>query len=140
MVMLKRLLGMKKEHLQRIFVINDPVFVSLILKMTYVLKKLKHNAFAMREKDWRDHFVSDKDLVVSSYLDLIYSIKRNSPYGQNSFGLSNEFENKIKKRENIILKKVRIFKKEFVYDSISFSPDFISSIEDLLITFDIGNT
>jgi hypothetical protein len=138
MVLLTRLFAQKKENLNKIFMIKDPVFISLILKMTSQLKKLKHNQFALRDPNIKTSFVSDQDFCVAPEKKLIFSMKKTENGSINSSGMVQSPDQKIKKRESILLKKIRLSRTETVFDTMTISADFISTIDELIKCLDIG--
>lgn len=120
--------------------VKDPVFVSLILKMTSQFKKIKHNQFCLRELNMKANFVSEKDFCVAPEIKLICSIKKNYSISSNLSNTTNEFDKNLKNQESSLLNKIRLFRTESVFDTITFSSEFISAINELMVCFDTGKT
>ena len=133
------MLNIEKEKLNKIFVIKDPAFVTLLIKMVSLFKNCKHNCFSIKKNDYKNVYPSEKDFSVAPEQEILMSFKKSSKYVSNSMNLISQQQYKTKEREGIILKKLRVFKTESVYDSISFSQDYVKSISDLITSFDVGN-
>ena len=103
------------------------------MKMMNQMKQLKHNSFSVRESEMREVFETQKDFGLARYNTLLYSIKKNLP---GNFYARNEYEKRINGFEKIVMKKLRIFKVKSVFDSITFSSDFLDTIEEVLSIFD----
>ena len=108
--------------------------VTLLMKMMNQMKNLKHNSFSVRETDLRGSFQTQKDFGIAKYSTLLYSIKKTNP---SNFYARNELEKRKNGFEKIIMRKLRVFKVKTVFDSITFSRDFLDSIEDVLNMFDV---
>lgn len=136
MVRITRLLTVKKETIYKVFTITDPALVSFVMKMIDQLKKLKHNTFSSRQGDIRDRFETQKDFALAKYSNILYSVKKSSQSG--NFYLNGSGKKPKTNRHKILIKKLRIFKMNSVFDSITFSKDFLDCIDSVLECFDTG--
>lgn len=127
---------MSKENLYKVFTIKDPVLVSLLLKMIHLFKETKHNRFSLLRPSVDKEFETEKDFALAPSKNIFYSIKKQTKFSNGGFDLSSSMEKNKENKENTVLRKLRLFKTEFVFDSITFSHDFIGTIEDLLSCFD----
>ena len=133
MVGLIRLLRVKKETIYRVFSITDPGLVTFLMKMMNQMKQFKHNSFSAREPEFRAGFESQKDFGLARYNLLLYSIKKTTP---GNFYARNEKERQKNASEKVIMRKLRIFKLRSAFDSITFSRDFLDSVDEVLAIFD----
>ena len=134
MVILIRLSRVKKDTIYRVFSITDPGLVTFLMKMMNQMKRLKHNSFSIRESNLRQAFETQKDFGLAKYSMLLYSIKKTSP---GNFYARNEGEKRRNSFEKVVMRKLRIFKVKSVFDSITFSKDFLDSIDEVLNIFDV---
>jgi hypothetical protein len=127
----------KKETIYRIFAINDPALVSLILKMVYQFTKMNHNLFCYKDLTLAKHYQSQKEFALLSENLIFHSMKDRNTMVIN-LDYMNGDEKKKKSKETLLLKKTRLFKKEHIFDSITLSLDFMNSVDEILKCFDIS--
>ena len=133
MVEVTRLLSVKKETIYRVFSITDPGLVTFLMKMMSQMKQFKHNSFSVRDPELRQSFDTQKDFGLAKYSVLLYSIKKTNP---GNFYARDEKEKQKNSAEKVIMRKLRVFKVKSVFDSITFSREFLDSVEEVLGYFD----
>lgn len=123
----------KKDTIYRVFSITDPGLVSLLMKMMSQMRRVKHNSFSVREPDIREIFETQKDFALAKYSTLLYSIKRTSP---GNFYSKNEFERRRNGFEKLLMRKLRVFRRNSIFDSVTFSREYLDGVDDVLQAFD----
>ena len=134
---LNRLLSCKRDAIYKIFTITDPGFVSLILKMINQLTNINHNKFSFPDANTRERFASQKEFALAKH-NLIMRSNKNHQTTLLNMNIANDMEKKKRTKENLLLKKTRLFKKNNVFDSFTFTHDFLNQVDEAIKCFEIS--
>lgn len=98
---------------------------------------MNHNLFSLRDINKRQFYPCQKEFALIKQTMVLHSMKDSNSMVLN---MNNINDNKKKKRtkENLLLKKTRLFKREYIFDSITLSHDFLNCIDEVLKCFNIS--